>query len=153
VLKQAGEPGGACEEVVRRGTGALKEGALKHRVWKAATSKADPRQQQDWILKCLQGGRTHPLAAFWVATLYCSPPLLVSTLSELHTPTHTSMAAAARCVAPIRCVARATPSPSSPRRAYHHLQARTTMPLAAGRRSTATSVGLSLRRRSASSAR
>ena len=23
-------------------------------VWKAATSKADPGQQQDWILKCLQ---------------------------------------------------------------------------------------------------
>jgi hypothetical protein len=26
------------------------------RVWKAATSKAEPRQKQDWILKCLQGG-------------------------------------------------------------------------------------------------
>ena len=28
----------------------------KVRVWKAATSKAEPRQRQDWILKCLQGG-------------------------------------------------------------------------------------------------
>ena len=26
------------------------------RVWKAATSKAEPRQKQDWILECLQGG-------------------------------------------------------------------------------------------------
>jgi hypothetical protein len=25
-------------------------------VWTAATSKADPRRQQDWILKCPQGG-------------------------------------------------------------------------------------------------
>jgi phosphopantetheine--protein transferase-like protein len=31
-------------------------------VWKAATSKAEPRQKQDWILKCLQGGCDHPLA-------------------------------------------------------------------------------------------
>ena len=28
---------------------------LSRRVWKAASSKADPRQQQDWILKCLHG--------------------------------------------------------------------------------------------------
>ena len=27
----------------------------KHWVWKAATSKAEPRQQ-DWLLECLQGG-------------------------------------------------------------------------------------------------
>jgi hypothetical protein len=27
-------------------------------VWNAATSKAEPRRQQDWILKCLQGGLT-----------------------------------------------------------------------------------------------
>jgi hypothetical protein len=27
-----------------------------------------------WILKCLQGGRAHPLAACGVATLCCSPP-------------------------------------------------------------------------------
>jgi hypothetical protein len=26
------------------------------KVWKAATSKAEPRLQQDWILKCLQDG-------------------------------------------------------------------------------------------------
>jgi hypothetical protein len=26
------------------------------RVRKAATSKVDPRRQQDWILKCMQGG-------------------------------------------------------------------------------------------------
>jgi hypothetical protein len=25
------------------------------RVWKAATSKADPRPQQDWVVQCLQG--------------------------------------------------------------------------------------------------
>jgi hypothetical protein len=42
------------------------------KVWKAATSKADPRKQQDWILECLQGGRTRPLAACGVATLCCS---------------------------------------------------------------------------------
>jgi hypothetical protein len=26
------------------------------RVWKAASSKAEPTQKQDWILKCVQGG-------------------------------------------------------------------------------------------------
>jgi hypothetical protein len=26
-------------------------------------SKAEPRQQQDWVLKFVQGGRDHPLAA------------------------------------------------------------------------------------------
>jgi hypothetical protein len=49
------------------------------RVWKAATSKAEPRQQQDWILKGLQGGRVHPLAACGVATLCCSPPAMLET--------------------------------------------------------------------------
>jgi hypothetical protein len=39
----------------------------------AATSKADPRQKQDWVLECLQGGRARPLAACGVATLCCSP--------------------------------------------------------------------------------
>jgi hypothetical protein len=39
------------------------------KVWKAASLKADPRQQQDWFLKSLQGGRAHPLAACGVATL------------------------------------------------------------------------------------
>jgi hypothetical protein len=43
-------------------------------VWKAATSKSDPRRLQDWILNCLQGERAHPLAACGVATLCCSPP-------------------------------------------------------------------------------
>jgi hypothetical protein len=47
---------------------------LSKRVWKAATSKAEPRKTQDWVLKCLQGGRAHPLAACGMATLYCSPP-------------------------------------------------------------------------------
>ena len=42
------------------------------RVRKAATSRAEPRQKQDWILKCPQGGRAHPLAACGVATLCCS---------------------------------------------------------------------------------
>jgi hypothetical protein len=32
-------------------------------VWRAATSKAEPRRQQDWILKRRQGGRARPLAA------------------------------------------------------------------------------------------
>jgi hypothetical protein len=45
---------------------------------KAATSKADPRRQQDWLLRCLQGGRTHPLASpsCGVAVLCYSPPAL-----------------------------------------------------------------------------
>ena len=30
-------------------------------------------QQQDWILKCLQGRRAHPVAACGLATLCCSP--------------------------------------------------------------------------------
>jgi hypothetical protein len=34
----------------------------------SATSIAEPRQQ-DWLLKCVQGGRAHPLAACGVATL------------------------------------------------------------------------------------
>jgi hypothetical protein len=47
------------------------------------------KQQQDWILKCLQGGRAHPLAACGVAVLCCSPPVLVgktlsSTLRSQH---------------------------------------------------------------------
>jgi hypothetical protein len=44
------------------------------RVWKAAVSKAGPRQQQVWCLKCLQGGCDHPLAACGVATLCCPQP-------------------------------------------------------------------------------
>jgi hypothetical protein len=42
-----------------------------HRVWKAATSKAGPKQQHDWCLKCVQGGRAHPLAGCGEAALYC----------------------------------------------------------------------------------
>ena len=42
------------------------------RVWKAASSKAEPRQKQYWFLKCLQGVRVRPLAACGVATLCCS---------------------------------------------------------------------------------
>jgi pyrroline-5-carboxylate reductase len=30
--------------------------AISQRVWKAGNSKADARKQQDWTLKCLQGG-------------------------------------------------------------------------------------------------
>jgi hypothetical protein len=37
------------------------------------------RRAQDWFLKCLQGGRVHPLAARAVATLWCSPPALLET--------------------------------------------------------------------------
>ena len=33
------------------------------RGWKAVSSKADPRKEQHWILKCLQGERACPLAA------------------------------------------------------------------------------------------
>ena len=36
-------------------------------------TQSQPRQQQDWILKCLQGGRAYPLAACAVATLCSSP--------------------------------------------------------------------------------
>jgi hypothetical protein len=32
-----------------------------------------------WFLKCLQGGRAHPLAACGLATLCCSPPALQGT--------------------------------------------------------------------------
>jgi hypothetical protein len=42
----------------------------------AASSSADPRERQDWILKCLQAEQDHPLAACWAATLCCSPPEL-----------------------------------------------------------------------------
>jgi hypothetical protein len=35
-------------------------------------------RSQDWILKCLQGGRAHPLKACAVATLCCSPPVLLA---------------------------------------------------------------------------
>ena len=31
--------------------------------------QASKQQQQDWILKCLQGGQAHPLAVCGVATL------------------------------------------------------------------------------------
>jgi hypothetical protein len=43
--------------------------------------KADPRQQQDWFLKGLQGGRAHPLAACRVATLCCSGETALETLN------------------------------------------------------------------------
>jgi hypothetical protein len=42
-------------------------------VWKAA-SKAQPREKQDWILRCLPSGRAHPLAGLW-----CGDGLLRST--------------------------------------------------------------------------
>ena len=41
----------------------------------------DPTQKQDWILKCPQGRRTHPLAVRGVATL-CSPPALLETETQ-----------------------------------------------------------------------
>jgi hypothetical protein len=43
------------------------------RVWKAATSKAALRQQQDWFLMWHRDARDHPLAARGTATL-CTPP-------------------------------------------------------------------------------
>jgi hypothetical protein len=63
----------------------------------SATSKADPRRQQDRFLKCLQCGRAHPLAACGVATLCSSPPTragnrlltLLLTLQNPHTHTNT----------------------------------------------------------------
>ena len=51
----------------------LGPGQVQARASRAATSKTDPRQKQDWILKCLQDGRAHPLAARGMALLYCSP--------------------------------------------------------------------------------
>jgi hypothetical protein len=44
---------------------------------KPPARKQGPRQTQNWFLKCLQGGRAHPLAACGVATLCCSPPALL----------------------------------------------------------------------------
>jgi hypothetical protein len=41
------------------------------------------KQKQDWILKCLQGGRAHPLTVCGVATLCCSPPALLATKKYL----------------------------------------------------------------------
>ena len=48
---------------------------IRLRVWKAA-SKAGPMQQQDWVLKCLQGVWDHPLAALCGgdALLLSTPP-------------------------------------------------------------------------------
>jgi hypothetical protein len=40
----------------------------------ASQLEAGTRQQQDWILMCMQGGRAHHLADCGVATLCCSPP-------------------------------------------------------------------------------
>jgi hypothetical protein len=43
-------------------------------------SSADPTRQQDWFLKCLQGGRVHPLAALWGGERSAAPsqaPLLL----------------------------------------------------------------------------
>jgi hypothetical protein len=62
---QSGEPI-TGKVVITNNTGELTVGAPKPRVWKAA-SKAHPRQQQDWILRCLQGGRACHLAACAVA--------------------------------------------------------------------------------------
>jgi hypothetical protein len=49
-------------------------------------SKADPREQQDWILRCVQGGRAHPLAACGVGTLCSSPPALLETETLTRSP-------------------------------------------------------------------
>jgi hypothetical protein len=46
-----------------------------------ATIATGAGQQQNWILKCLQGVRAHPLAACGVATLCCSPPALLEAVS------------------------------------------------------------------------
>jgi hypothetical protein len=35
--------------------------------------KADPGQKQDWFLRCLQGGRAHPLAAWGFSSLVSTP--------------------------------------------------------------------------------
>jgi hypothetical protein len=60
------------------------------RVWKA-TSKADPRQKQDWILKCLQGGRAHPLAARGVANRLVAALDMLPRLLELRGGTQASV--------------------------------------------------------------
>jgi hypothetical protein len=60
--------------------------------WKKSLA-TDPRQQQDWILKCLQGERAHPLATCGEATLCCSPPAMLETpSSHLMSPEVTSHA-------------------------------------------------------------
>ena len=56
----------------------------RERARKAATLKANPRQQE-WFLKCLQGGRVHPCAACGVAALRYSPPLKTETLAFVET--------------------------------------------------------------------
>jgi hypothetical protein len=48
---------------------------VEFRVWKAATLKADPRLQQDWLLRCLQGGRARPLAACGIGCGLLPPAL------------------------------------------------------------------------------
>ena len=54
----------------------LEPSGPKPAVWQAASSKTDPTQQQDWILKWLLGVRAHPLTACAVAMLCCSQTAL-----------------------------------------------------------------------------
>jgi hypothetical protein len=49
-----------------------------------ATPKTHARRQQDWILKGLHGGLTHPLAACAVTTLCCSNRSSLETETSKH---------------------------------------------------------------------
>jgi hypothetical protein len=100
-------------------------------VWKAASSKVEPWRQQDWNLKCLQGGRALPLAVCAVALRLAltrarfaphrrgagagsSPHGGSHTTSIQLTATHTARtqgAASAACIAPIPQPTRHTPPP------------------------------------------
>ena len=53
-------------------TGGMVSAVPRKEIVQAATSKADPRRQQDWILRCQRSGRAHLLAACGVATRGCS---------------------------------------------------------------------------------
>ena len=77
--------------MVRWGKRGRERGRLV-RVWKAAKGKE--RHRQDWFLKCLQGGRAHPLAVCGVATLCCSPPASLETETS---PGHLMVQLVAEC--------------------------------------------------------
>jgi hypothetical protein len=58
-----------CDHVLDHGSDAV-QGGLGF--WKAASKQTQTGSKIG--LKCLQGGRAHPIAACEVATLCCSPP-------------------------------------------------------------------------------
>jgi acyl-CoA synthetase (AMP-forming)/AMP-acid ligase II len=67
--------GGCCSRGCLRGALGLSEGWVNApNLGFGSHSKAEPGQQQDWIVKCQEGGRAHLLAVCGVATLCCPPP-------------------------------------------------------------------------------